>query len=67
MEFIVCGIEVRCFIFTLFGRYVAIEKRRGEGVLLGLLFGPLGVVVEALLPTGEAPAAPTPTAPRALT
>jgi hypothetical protein len=37
------------------GGWVANQKGRdpGEGVLLGILFGPLGVVVEGLLPDGK--------------
>jgi hypothetical protein len=37
----------------LLGWYVSAQKGRpaAEGVLLGLLFGPLGVLVAALLPT----------------
>ena len=39
-------------IWPLIGGYVATQKRRSivEGILLGLL-GPLGVIIEALLPT----------------
>ena len=39
--------------------WIAGEKHRGfgEGLLLGFLFGPLGVLVEALLPTGSPPKA----------
>lgn len=37
------------------GGWVARQKRRPphEGAWLGLLFGPLGVIVEALLPSAE--------------
>jgi hypothetical protein len=37
------------------GAWVATQKRRSasEGLVLGLLFGPLGVLVEALLPQGS--------------
>jgi hypothetical protein len=48
----------------MLGVYVAIEKNRpwGEGLILGALFGPLGVIVIALLPTlaieAEKPAKP---------
>lgn len=40
-------------IMAIFGAWVAAQKNRGasEGFLLGLIFGPLGVVIEALLPT----------------
>jgi hypothetical protein len=43
---------VSCFAFGLLGAYVADQKGRGktEGFWLGLLFGPLGVLVVALLP-----------------
>jgi hypothetical protein len=39
-------------VFALFGRWVAHQcGREGvEGFSLGLLFGPVGVIVEALLP-----------------
>jgi hypothetical protein len=46
------------------GSWVATEKKRdgGEGFLLGLFFGPFGVLIEALMPTlpGPAPVAPAP-------
>jgi uncharacterized membrane protein len=49
-------------IFGGLGAWIADHKdrRRGEGLILGVLFGPLGVLVEALLPTGRPaqPAAP---------
>jgi hypothetical protein len=37
------------------GAWIAVQKRRGapEGLTLGLLFGPLGVLVELFLPQGE--------------
>jgi hypothetical protein len=40
-------------VWPALGRWVALEKNRSfrEGVILGLLFGPFGVIVEALLPT----------------
>lgn len=39
----------------LLGVFVATEKRRSqsEGFLLGFLFGPIGAVIVALLPTGD--------------
>ena len=42
-------------VFGCFGAWVAVQKQRGttEGIILGLLFGPLGVLVEALLPQGN--------------
>lgn len=44
------------FVFGGFGAWISAQKRRGaaEGLILGLLFGPLGVLVAALLPQGEA-------------
>lgn len=51
--------------FGAFGGWVAFQKQRdpAEGAILGLLFGPFGVLVEALLPgcppsTGTAPSRP---------
>jgi hypothetical protein len=40
------------FILSAFGGWIALQKKRDwcEGALLGFLFGPLGCVVEALLP-----------------
>jgi hypothetical protein len=42
----------------LLGLWVAAQKRRSpaEGCILGLCFGPLGVLIEALLPSGVATA-----------
>ena len=42
-------------IWSVVGRYVATQKRRSavEGFVLGML-GPLGVIIEALLPTNPA-------------
>jgi len=42
--------------FGALGGWVAIQKRREpyEGAILGILFGPVGVLVEALLPIGDA-------------
>ncbi len=39
-------------VFGFFGAWVASQKHRGicEGFTLGLVFGPLGVIVEAVLP-----------------
>jgi hypothetical protein len=46
-------------LFAGLGAYVATMKRRtpSEGIILGLLFGPFGVLVALLLPTEPAPAA----------
>jgi hypothetical protein len=54
-------------VIALFGGWVASQKGRagGEGFLLALLFGPFGVLIEALLPTiaPRLPHAPAPPAP----
>lgn len=44
------------------GAWVADQKFRSmaEGFVLGLLFGPLGVIVEALLPRPQPPGPPRP-------
>jgi hypothetical protein len=44
-------------VFAVLGRYVATQKHRepNEGAMLGFLFGPLGVLIEALLPSREPP------------
>lgn len=46
-------------IFGVLGAWVAGHKRRsgGEGLALGCLLGPFGVIIEALLPTQAAPIA----------
>lgn len=45
---------VLCYavIFGFFGAWVANQRGRSdeEGLFLGIVFGPLGVIVEALLP-----------------
>jgi hypothetical protein len=48
------GATLACAII---GRYVAEQKGRSgaEGLWLGFLLGPLGVLVAALMPTVEAP------------
>jgi hypothetical protein len=53
MEWLIL-IGILAAVFSGFGGWVATQKRRGvgEGMVLGLLFGPLGVLVEALLPQG---------------
>jgi hypothetical protein len=40
-------------VFGTLGGYVAVQKGRdqGEGCWLGVIFGPFGVFLEALLPT----------------
>ena len=50
---IALGIFAYVVVFAVFGAWVAIQCRRSEmeGFLLGALFGPIGVIVEALLPS----------------
>jgi hypothetical protein len=42
-------------IFAFLGSWIAVAKRRDgpEGFLLGILFGPFGCLIEALLPNGS--------------
>lgn len=42
-------------IFGGLGAWIAVQKNRpsGEGILLGALFGPLGAIIETLLPAGQ--------------
>ena len=51
---------VAIFICGLLGSHVAATKDRpaGEGAVFGSLLGPLGVLIVALLPDGEAAPAP---------
>lgn len=51
MWLIVIGLAVSAWI----GGYVSVQRGRfpGEGIALGLLLGPLGVVAAALLPMKE--------------
>lgn len=44
-------------VFAGFGAWIAAQKNReqGEGMALGCLFGPFGVLIEALLPTLPSP------------
>lgn len=50
------------------GAWVASQKRRalGEGFVLGAVFGPFGVLIEALLPSASATPPKPPTASRPL-
>lgn len=43
-----------CIACSLIGTYVAVEKHRspGEGLIFGLVLGPIGVLLEAMMPTG---------------
>jgi hypothetical protein len=48
---------ISAVVFGIFGRWVAGQRSRSrtEGMWLGILFGPLGVLVEALLPSNPLP------------
>jgi MFS family permease len=58
--FYVVALLVYAIVFGGLGLFVANAKNRpsGEGFCLGLLFGPLGALIEALLPNGKPPAPP---------
>ena len=49
-------------VFTFLGSWVSCQKHRRpeEGAILGLLFGPFGVLLEALLPTLQPAPPPSP-------
>lgn len=51
----VLAVLVLWAILAALGRYIAEEKGRNprEGALLAILFGPFGILLEALLPTDE--------------
>jgi len=55
---ILISIVVVALAFAALGAWIASQKNRdgGEGFILGLLFGPIGVIVEAVLPTLSQPA-----------
>lgn len=57
MEYILIALVVSSIICGGLGCYVSTEKNRpgGEGLLLGILFGLIGVIIAALLPTLEQP------------
>lgn len=54
MEFFIVAWLLTALVFGFLGMWVADQKSRpsSEGFLLGLLFGPLGVLIEAVLPNG---------------
>jgi hypothetical protein len=58
---IVAGLVGAC-VFGGLGCWIAGAKHRGggDGFILGLLFGPFGCLIEALLPNGKPPAPPKP-------
>jgi hypothetical protein len=64
MEWLIL-IGISAAVFSGLGGWVATQKRRdtGEGMVLGLLFGPFGVLVEALLPQGGEQPGNSPTGP----
>lgn len=54
MEFLIPIVVVAVVVvFGILGCWIASQKRRDqtEGFILGLLFGPIGVIIEAVLPT----------------
>lgn len=53
---LIAGLAIGLCVFGFLGLYVATQKNRPitEGFILGLAFGPLGVIVEACLPVGTA-------------
>lgn len=61
------GVFIVAVLFSGLGAWVASVKHRsnGEGAVLGGLLGPLGVIIEALLPTqtGATPAIPATASP----
>ncbi len=58
-EFLVAYIILGCLMGGL-GWWIAKQRHRPEleGLLLGFVFGPLGAVIEALLPLGDPTAKP---------
>lgn len=52
-------------IFGFVGAYIAQEKGRGqsEGALLGVLLGPIGLVIAVLMPTGTGAGSKSPQRP----
>lgn len=46
-------VVVTCSIFGFVGIWIATQKNRdsGEGFFLGFLLGPIGLLIEAMLPT----------------
>ena len=49
-------VVVWALVYTILGCWIAVQngRRKVEGGVLGLLLGPLGVVVEAFLPSRRA-------------
>jgi hypothetical protein len=58
MEIVILAIAVLLVVSALAGIYVAQAKKRHEveGAIFGVLFGPLGVLIEANLPEKTSPA-----------
>lgn len=56
MAIVVTGLTVG-LICGGFGSWIATQKHRdpGEGMLLGFVFGPIGLLIEAMLPNKPAP------------
>jgi len=53
MEIVLFAVFVSWVIFAVFGCWIAGQKNRsfGEGFFLGMFFGPLGCLIEAILPS----------------
>ena len=64
MEILIPIVVVVALAFAALGTWIASQKNRdgGEGFILGLLFGPIGVIIEAVLPTVAQPPPPAPAA-----
>lgn len=60
---------IMAFVFACLGGWIAEQKHRemGEGIVLGALFGPLGALIEAVLPTLGTTAAQPSVQPELLT
>lgn len=56
MGLVAVAVLLGVFVWGPLGMWVAIQKAReaGEGYLLGLIFGPFGILIEAMLPVGTA-------------
>ena len=62
LESLILPVLILAFVFGCLGSWIASQKNRGggEGFWLGFLFGPFGVLIEALLPTIAPPVAVSP-------
>jgi len=52
--FFVIGLAVYCALFGLLGLWLGGYRNRStEGIFLGLLLGPIGLIITILLPMGD--------------